>query len=231
MPKTVLVTGASRGLGLEFVRQYSADGWRVLACCRDPESASGLKDVAASGGSTRIFKLNVLDTPRIIELAKELEGEPIDILINNAGLYGPRDQPFGSVDENEWLAVLRVNTIAPLKVAEAFVEHVASSRKRIMAAVTSFLGSIEDNTSGHYYQYRTSKAALNMVAKTMAVDLKHRGIISVLLSPGWVRTDMGGPGAPLVPRESVSGMRAILERLKPDDSGGFFHYDGEALPW
>jgi NAD(P)-dependent dehydrogenase (short-subunit alcohol dehydrogenase family) len=231
MPKSVLITGANRGLGLEFARQYASEGWRVFACCRFPEKSGALEDVASSGGSTRILRLDVRDTRRVFEVARELRGEPVDVLINNAGLYGPRDQPFGSVDEAEWLEVLRVNVIAPLKVAEAFASNVASSERRIIASVSSFLGSISDNTSGHDYPYRTSKAALNMVVKTMAVDLEERGILTVALSPGWVKTDMGGSGAPLSPRESVAGMRAVLDRLKPEDSGGFFHYDGERLPW
>jgi len=231
VPKTVLITGANRGLGLEFARQYASDGWRVFACCREPEGAAGLKDVAASENETRILRMDVCDTARVQEVARELEGQPIDVLINNAGVYGPRRKPFGSADVEEWLDVFLVNTIAPLKVAEAFADHVAEGSRRILAAVSSFLGSIEDNTSGGDYPYRTSKAALNMLVKTLAVDLKPRGIISVALSPGWVKTDMGGKSAPLEPEESVAGMRAILEKLKPEDSGGFFHYDGERLPW
>jgi NAD(P)-dependent dehydrogenase (short-subunit alcohol dehydrogenase family) len=229
---TVFVTGASRGIGLEFVKQYAADGWRVFACCRDPEGASSLKPLAAdSGGRVRVFRLDVRDMDRIRGLARELEGEAIDILINNAGIYGPRHQPLGQVDPDTWLEVLRVNAVAPLKVAEAFLDHVARSERKTLAFVSSLMGSIGDNSSGGYYPYRTSKAALNMAAKGLAVDLKSRGILSVALNPGWVKTDMGGESAPLGVQESVAGIRAVLAKLRPEDSGSFLDYDGDSLPW
>lgn len=232
MTDSVLVTGASRGIGLEFARQYALDGWRVYACCRNPARALRLKDLAAeSRGRVRILELDMRDVDRILAVAKELQGEAIDVLINNAGLYGPRHEPFGSISLDTWLDVLRVNTIAPLKMAEAFVEHVGSSRKRIIASVTSLMGSIEDNISGGYYAYRTSKTALNMVNKSLSVDLRPRGITCVVLNPGWVRTDMGGSSAPTSVEESVSGMRSVIGRLEAGDSGGFFHFDGEPLPW
>ncbi len=232
MADTVLITGASRGIGLEFARQYAADGWRVHACCREPGKADGLKQIAdASDDRVAVHRLDVTDPAAIRTLARELGSGSIDVLVNNAGVYGPERQPFGDMDESEWMRVLQVNTIAPLKVSEALVEHVASSRRKTIAVVSSLMGSIDDNGSGGYYIYRSSKAAANIVTKSMAVDLRSRGILAVVLHPGWVRTDMGGPSATTSPEESVAGMRKVLGALTPADSGRFFDYRGHALPW
>jgi NAD(P)-dependent dehydrogenase (short-subunit alcohol dehydrogenase family) len=232
MADTVLITGASRGIGLEFAKQYASDGWRVHACCRTPGNAGELQQISeSSNGRVDVHALDVTDAGAIRALASELDGESIDVLINNAGVYGPERQPFGSIDEIEWMHVLRVNTVAPLKVSEAFVEQVARSRRKTIAVVSSLMGSIADNGSGGYYIYRSSKAAANIVAKSMAVDLKARGIVAVVLHPGWVQTDMGGPSATTSPEESVSGMRKVLDGLTPADGGRFYDYTGEALPW
>ncbi len=232
MADTVMITGANRGIGLEFARQYSADGWRVHACCREPGRAEQLNRMArASDGRVTVHRLDVTDASAARALASELDDESIDVLINNAGVYGPERQPFGDINETEWVDVLRVNAIAPLKVSEAFVEHVARSRRKTIAVVSSLMGSIADNGSGGYYIYRSSKAAANIVTKSMAVDLKPRGIVAVVLHPGWVRTDMGGPSATTSPEQSVSGLRKVLDRLTPADSGRFYDYTGEALPW
>lgn len=232
MGGTILVTGASRGLGLEFVRQYASDGWRVHACARNPTASQDLQELASRHkGAVHLHPLDVTDWKAVGALALELEGESVDILLNNAGIYGSRDEALGATDPERWLEVFAVNAIAPLKMAEAFLGHVASSRLKIIATVSSLMGSISDNTSGGYYPYRTSKAAVNMVMKGLAVDLKRRGIISVALNPGWVRTDMGGAAAPLGVERSVRGMRKVLEGLTRKDSGRFFHYTGEELPW
>ena len=232
MADTVLITGASRGLGLEFVRQYAKDGWRVHACARDPKSSSALQGLAsAHRGEVRLHALDVADWKAVAALARGLKGEPLDVLLNNAGIYGSRTEPLGKVDADSWIEVLRTNAIAPLKMAEAFVENVAGGRRKVIATVSSLMGSIADNSSGGYYPYRTSKAAVNMVMKSLAVDLKPRGIISVALNPGWVRTDMGGATAPLGVERSVRGMRKVLDGLTRKQSGKFFHYNGEELPW
>jgi NAD(P)-dependent dehydrogenase (short-subunit alcohol dehydrogenase family) len=229
---TAFITGASRGIGLEFVRQYAEAGWNVLACCRRPGEAHQLSEIAARWqGRVRVCRLDVADQGQLHSLSSELEGEAIDLLINNAGIYGPRHDGFGSVDTGAWTEVMRVNTLAPLKVAEAFIEQVARSSRRLIVTISSLMGSISDNGSGGYYIYRASKAAVNMVNKSMAIDLRGRGITCVVLNPGWVKTDMGGPGADLAPRESVAGMRAVIESLKAEHSGRFFHHDGEELPW
>jgi len=232
MANMVLITGANRGIGLELAKQYASDGWRVHACCRTPGRAEALQKLSeSSNGSVAVHPLDVTNTAAIQELARKLDRESIDVLINNAGVYGPERQPFGDIDEKEWMHVLRVNAIAPLKVSEAFVGHVARSRRKTIAVVSSLMGSITDNGSGGYYIYRSSKAAANIVTRSMAVDLKARGIIAVVLHPGWVRTDMGGPSATTSPAESVSGMRKVLDGLTPADSGRFFDYHGDALPW
>ncbi len=232
MADTVLITGASRGIGLEFARQYASDGWRVHACCRAPGKAGELQEISeSSNGRVAVHALDVTDAGAVQALASELDGENIDVLVNNAGVYGPERQPFGDIDDKEWMRVLRVNTVAPLKVSEAFVEHVARSRRKTVAVLSSLMGSIADNGSGGYYIYRSSKAAVNIVVKSMAVDLKSRGILAVVLHPGWVRTDMGGPSATTSPEESVIGMRKVLDGLTPADSGRFFDFHGEALPW
>lgn len=230
---TMLITGASRGIGLEMTRQFAADGgWRVHACCRAPGKAGDLKGLAAeSGGLITVHDLDVTDTPAIGRLAAELKGQPIDLLVNNAGIYDSRQPALQDVDETSWMDVLRTNTIAPLKMAAAFLPHVAASRRKIIASISSGLGSIQDNTSGGYYSYRTSKAALNMVMKGLSVELAGRGIVCVALSPGWVRTDMGGASAPLSPRQSVTGLRKVIEGLTPADSGAFIGHDGSRLAW
>lgn len=230
--RTILITGANRGIGLELARQYASDGWRVHACCREPERADALRLLhGASGGPVAIHRLDVTDGARIRELAAELHDHPIDILLNNAGVHGAHGESLGSLPESDWLEVLRVNTIAPFRMAEAFVEQVAASERKIIAAISSKMGSIDDNTSGGRYAYRSSKAAVNMVMKSLAVDLRVRGIIAVALNPGWVRTRMGGAGAPLSVERSAAGIRAVLDQVTPARSGLFLNHDGSVIPW
>ena len=224
---TALITGCNRGIGLEFARQYAADGWRVFATCRNPRAA---RELAAISGDVKIHELNVVDDRQVKALAKSLAGEPIDLLINNAGIGGP-DAEFGKTPADDWLEVLRVNTIAPLHVAEQFIGNLEAGQRKLIVNITSKMGSIADNSGGGSYIYRTSKAALNMVAKSMAQDLKGRRMIVVVFHPGWVKTDMGGPQALIPPKASVAGMRAKIAALTPADSGKFFNYDGQPLPW
>jgi NAD(P)-dependent dehydrogenase (short-subunit alcohol dehydrogenase family) len=224
---TILITGANRGLGLEFVRSYAAEGWRVHACCRHPEKAKTLKAVE---GDLVVHKLDITDGLRVAGLARELADEAIDVLLHTAGVYGPRSG-FGETDFDDWLDVLKINTIAPLRMAERFVEHVARSERKLIVSISSGMGSIAMNDAGGSYPYRASKAALNMVVKGLSADLAARGIIAVALSPGWVQTDMGGSSAELTPEESVAGMRAVIDGLTPADSGRFLNYQGEDRPW
>ena len=224
----IMITGANRGLGLEFVRQYAAEDNRILACCRDPEKAEELKKIE---GNISIHALDVTNQEQIDALAAELAGTAVDILINNAGIYGPRDAPYDGVDAARWAEVVNVNTMAPLAVANAFLPNLDAGEQKILAFITSKMGSIEDNTSGGSYIYRTSKAALNMVGKGLAMDLKPRGIRVLLLHPGWVKTDMGGPNALIDAGTSILGMRTILANLHDDQSGMFFNFDGSMIPW
>ena len=224
---TVLITGASRGIGLEFVRSFAADAWSVHACCRQPEKAAALEAVE---GEVSVHRLDVTVGLRVAGLARELADEPIDLLLNNAGIYGPRTG-FAQTDYDEWGPVFRVNTMAPLRMAERFVAQVATSERKLIANISSKMGSIGDNARGGSYIYRSSKAALNMVTKSLSVDLAERGIAVVAFHPGWVQTDMGGPDAAITTAESVAGMRAVIERLGPADNGKFFNYDGGEIPW
>lgn len=224
---TVLVTGTNRGIGLEFVRQYAAEGWRVHAACRDPEKATELKSIK---GDVRVHRLDVTDEGQLAALETSLVGEPIDILINNAGVRGLGDS-FGSTDVAGWLETLRVNAIAPVRVSERLIANLERGQRKLIVNITSRLGSIAENGSGGSYAYRSSKAALNMAAKSMAVDLKGRGITVVVFHPGWVQTDMGGSGAPVSPPDSVGGMRAKIASLTAADSGSFFNYNGQPISW
>lgn len=225
---TVLVTGASRGIGLALAQQYAAEGWQVIATVRDPAGAGELKRLP---GAIRIEPLEVTDDAGIAALAERLSGTPIDVLFNNAGIAGREAGTLGRIDTAVWMHTLRVNTIAPIKIAEALAGNVAVSVQKKMAFVTSRIGSIELNTAGGYYAYGSSKAALNWAAKSLSVDLRPRGIAVVVLHPGHVRTDMGGAAAPVLPADSAAGMRRLVEELTLRDSGGFFNYDGSRIPW
>jgi NAD(P)-dependent dehydrogenase (short-subunit alcohol dehydrogenase family) len=225
---TCLITGASRGLGLEFARQYAAEGWRVLATCRDPNTAGPL---AALAGDVSVHALDVADFAKADQLAKTLKGTSIDVLINNAGIYGQHAAPFDRLDYDTWADVLRINTLAPLKVSAAFVDHVARSEGKRIVTVSSKMGSIDDNTSGGSYAYRSAKAAVNAAMKSLAIDLRPRRIIVAVLNPGWVRTDMGGPNASIGAEESVAGMRRVIDGLSLADTGRFFDFNGASIPW
>ena len=204
---SALITGANRGLGLEFARQYLGDGWQVYAACRNPASASELRRLAGnSDDKLRILAMDVTDPASIQAAATELDGEAIDLLLNNAGVIGPRGQAIGNIDYDAWAEVLAVNTIGPMRVSEGFVEHVARSDRKLIVTLTSGMGSIADNSSGGSIVYRSSKAAVNMVMRSLAIDLAPRGITCAVVNPGWVRTDMGGPNATLEPSESISAL-------------------------
>jgi NAD(P)-dependent dehydrogenase (short-subunit alcohol dehydrogenase family) len=229
---SVLITGANRGLGFEFARQYAADGWRVVATCRNPAGAKQLQRLAQeTGNMLTVDAVDVTDAKSIQNAAKQLKNVDIDLLINNAGIAGSSGQSTGKVDYDAWARVLDVNTMGPLRLIEAFVDHIARSDRRLVVAVTSGMGSLADNTSGGSIAYRTSKAALNMVMRSAAADLAPRRISCVLVNPGWVKTDMGGSGARLAPQESVTALRRLIETFGPQHSGKFYNYDGREYPW
>ncbi|TNF37915.1 MAG: SDR family oxidoreductase [Gammaproteobacteria bacterium] len=231
MTETILITGSNRGIGLELVRQYARDGWRVFACCRHPQSADKLNALAKSGSDIHVYALDVSDSRQIHALAQQLKGEPIDILMNNAGIYGPDEARFGNTDEAAWLECFRINTIAPMKMIEAFVEHVAASKRKLIATMSSKMGSMADNGSGGSYIYRSSKAAVNAVMVSAAIDLKPRQIKVAILHPGWVLTDMGGPQAEITVETCVNNLQHNLDKVTLSNSGSFFDIDGSVIPW
>jgi len=218
---TILITGAGRGLGLELARQYALDGWRVIGTVRSGD----LNKIGAES-----LTLDVTDFAQVKSLSARLKGEPLDILFCNAGIIGKRGMALGSFDYAEWEKVLRVNVLGAASVIEALVDNVAGSERKTIALMSSRLGSISE-TSGMTLPYSTSKAALNLLAKALAETLRPRGVIVAALSPGWVRTDMGGEGATLAPEVSVSGLRKVLNGLRHEDSGKFFSHDGSKIPW
>lgn len=236
MSATVMITGANRGLGLEFARQYAADGWRVLATYRNPADSSELLELAARD-DVAAFRLDVSNFEAIASLAGELAAEPIDVFLSNAGLFGPKPgaesdlrQSFGHIDYGILRQVLTVNTLAPLKCAEAFMEQIARSEQRKFVALSSIEGSISRAKRG-LYAYRTSKAALNMVTRLLSGDLARRGITVVSICPGWVRTRMGGQHAKLELTPAIADARALIARLTFNDSGSFIESPGNPLPY
>jgi len=225
---TVLVTGANRGLGLELARQYASAGWRVHAACREPAAAEPLR---ALGGGVAVHRLDVTAPDQVQALATALAGEAIDLLINNAGAAASEHTSLGDMNYAAWEDLIRVNVMGPFRVAEAFAAHVARSERRVMLFLSSRAGSITDNLSGGRYIYRSSKAALNAVVKSLAIDLQAKRVICAAVHPGWVRTDMGGAGAPIEASASVAALRALVDRLEPHHNGRFLNYDGQELRW
>lgn len=229
---TIMITGANRGIGLELVRQYAADGWQVLAGCRSPENAHDLNALAAAESHITVHLLDVANAEHRTALAAQLRGQPIDILFNNAGVSGCwSTQGFGQCQAEAWLDVLNINAITPMLMMQDFADNVALSERKIIANMSSKMGSIADNTSGGSYFYRSSKAALNMVNKSAAHDLARKGITVVVLHPGWVRTDMGGPNGELSVAASVTALKRNLANLTLADSGRLLDIDGSDIPW
>jgi NAD(P)-dependent dehydrogenase (short-subunit alcohol dehydrogenase family) len=225
---SVLITGAGRGLGLEFARQYAAAGWQVIATVRDRTRSP---DLATLGSSVAVHSLDVQDHEAIKALAHGLRLQPIDVVIANAGVMGPRGMTLDAVDRDSWLETIAVNAIAPAVLAGAFMKHLEKGTEKKLIAISSRLGSMGANTNGGLYVYRSSKAALNAVWRSIAVDRAAAGIIAAVFHPGWVRTDMGGPGADIDAPTSVTGIRRKIAAITPAESGRFFNYDGTELPW
>lgn len=228
----ILITGASRGIGLEMVRYGMDQGWDVLACCRNPQQAEKLLSVAQlSNGRVSVYLADMSELATLQALAYELRHEAIDMLINNAGVYGSDKNQFGQVDVYDWLETFKVNSIAPMKMSELFIEQLAMGQSKVIACLSSKMASMDDNTSGGSYIYRSSKAALNAVVKSLSIDLADRAIKCVALHPGWVKTDMGGSNAEISTKESVTKMFKTLLALKDEDSGRFIDIDGSTIPW
>ena len=223
---TVLITGANRGIGLEFARRYAADGWDVIATVRDPSSADELR-TAAPGA--RIEALDATHLVRVAGFGGLLEGRPIDLLIANAGTYGPR-RIAGAQDGKGWLETLNVMAVSPVLLAEALMPNLEAAKGKAVA-ITSRMGSIADNDSGGFIAYRSAKAALNAAWTSLSIDHSGSGVAFALFHPGWVRTRMGGASAPLSVEDSVAGMMRVIGRLKPAARAPFVDYTGETGPW
>ncbi|ELR63678.1 Short chain dehydrogenase [Photobacterium marinum] len=231
MKKNVLITGANRGVGLALVNAYLNAGWHVFACCRQPDLATELQQRQNETEALTLLALDVTDHQAILSLSQQMADIPLDLLINNAGYYGPKGYGFGNTDADEWRKVFEINTIAPLKLAEAFYPQLKSENPGIIACMSSKVGSMTENTSGGGYIYRSSKAALNSVVKSLSNDLLPEGIISVALHPGWVQTEMGGPNALIAPQTSAKGLMHVINNLSKIDSGTFLDYQGKAVAW
>ena len=223
---TVLVTGANRGLGLEFARQYRAEGWDVVAGCRKPDEAVDLKATGA-----QVHAVDVADQGSIDAFKAAVGDRPLDVVIANAGVYGgDRQSKLVDIDWDAWLRTLNVNTLGPVRIAAAFADNLEAAGGKLVA-ITSQLGSVAENASGGLFAYRSSKSGLNGAFRSAALELKPAGVTAIVIHPGWVQTDMGGKSAPTTPEQSITGMRQVIASLTPDDAGTFRAFDGRTLPW
>ena len=230
---SVLITGSNRGLGLEWVRQYAGEEWRVFATCRFPEQADELQSLVDNTKHVTLHRLDVTQGDQLSALRKELKNEPIDVLINNAGVYYEQwaQDPLGRINYDDWQHTLAVNTLGSMRVSEALIKNVERSNKKLIVSITSHMGSIADITNANDYAYRSSKAALNAAMKGLSIEVREQGIGVLLLHPGWVRTRMGGDSAPLSTQQSVTAMRQLVDQFTLSQSGTFLRYDGTVVPW
>ena len=224
-PSTYLITGANRGIGLELARQIARRGDQVIATARHPDQARELARL-----KVRVEPLDVADAASVDALRQRLEGVPIDVLIHNAAI-GNAGPTIDRVEIEDVERTFQVNALGPLRVTQALMAGLEAGRGKTIVGITSGLGSVSENTSGAWGAYRISKAALNQLFRTMAAELRSRGFTCVVISPGWVQTDMGGKGATLTPEESVRSMLRVLDRLTPADTGQFFDHRGRRVAW
>jgi NAD(P)-dependent dehydrogenase (short-subunit alcohol dehydrogenase family) len=227
--RTVLITGATRGLGFEFARQYAAEGWNVVACSRQPKTARALADLGAD-----VVKLDVTDARDVTGLSKRLAATALDLFVCNAGVAGARNPVLTGTSQADFDAVMRTNVLGPMWLSAALADRVAAGgegRGGKIAYLSSRMGSIAAMTNAGSALYRASKAALNAVVKAVALELGQRGVVAIALHPGWVRTDMGGAGADIEAEASVTGMRDVIERAGARENGRFFDYTGKEVPW
>ncbi|HTP76959.1 MAG TPA: SDR family oxidoreductase [Rhizomicrobium sp.] len=226
---TVLITGANRGIGLEFAKQYAAEGADVIACCRNPATADALNALARAA-QFEVMPLDVTAPASVAALKSALNGRPIDILINNAGVGGPRNEPQGTIDFDAWVETLKTNSIAPMLVSLALHDNLKASKLRKLVTITSMMGSIAGHGGGAY-AYRASKAAVNSVMHGLSKEWAKDGIAIGIYHPGWVKTDMGGSSAPVTPQDSVKGLRAQIAKLSPANSGAYLDFQGKEIAW
>lgn len=230
---SILITGSNRGLGLEWARQYGQAGWRVYATCRYPEQADALQQLCQTYPTISLHRLDVTRRDEIQSVVEALQGAPIDLLINNAGIYIEKykQDSLGGIDYEAWLETFSVNSLGAIRLTEALLENLARGDKRLVVAITSHMGSIGEIEGPGSYAYRSSKAALNAAMKGISLELVARDVGVLLFHPGWVRTRMGGMDATLSTQQSVAGMRTIIERYSRRMSGQFYRYDGSQIPW
>jgi NAD(P)-dependent dehydrogenase (short-subunit alcohol dehydrogenase family) len=222
---TVLVAGATRGIGLEFARQYVADGARVIATFRRPQDAETLRALGA-----RPVMLDALDPDSIGVLGQQLDGQPIDVALLVAGTYGPDTSELAAPSREQFDLVMRTNVLAPMQLIPLLAQSLEAAHGKL-AAISSRMGSIGLTTQANAWLYRASKAALNSAVKAASSQLGPRGVVCMALSPGWVRTDMGGRSAPLDVRDSVAAMRRVIAASNRSHNGRFLQYTGEQLEW
>jgi NAD(P)-dependent dehydrogenase (short-subunit alcohol dehydrogenase family) len=213
------------GSGWSLPASTKEAGWQVIGTARNPDTAEELRAIGV-----RVVQLDVTSQDSVDGLAAALQGEPIDLLINNAGIF-PRVSKIDEIDFGDYERTLAVNTVGPVRVTRALLPNLRQGELKMIAGLSSNLGSIAENTRGNFYGYRESKAALNMFTKTLAAEFGPEGFTCIVLTPGWVQTDMGGPDATLTPAESIAGMKAVLDKLTPADNGTFWSYDGSQMPW
>ena len=239
----VLITGANLGIGIGLVRTYLASGWQVIATCRNPDSATDLQNLKnGAGDDLSIIALDVDDQDGIDRAVKDLDGVPVDVLINNAGIVeqegygsgayeGIDDPDLRKYDYPQWEAILRTNVLGPARISGSFVENLKIGENPRIVMMTSGLASIANTWQAGRYAYRTSKAALNMLMRSSGEWFESLGITAVAVSPGWTRTDMGGPNASNSIEEAASGVVKVIDGLTKEDAGKFLNFDGTTLPW
>lgn len=232
MSKNILISGANRGIGLEFTRELSNAGHNVIACCRQPENAVELLTIAQENTNVQIQPLDVCSEKSIKALRSSLQNHPIDWLINNAGISGEQGVTVGNIHSENFLRVLHTNCVGAIQLADALLDNLVASNDKVVVNITSRMGSISDNTSGHSYAYRASKAALNAVMRSFAIDVQDLGVNVILIHPGWVQTRMGGEEGMLTPEESVSAMLKVIEKHRKNaHAETILRFDGDKIDW
>ena len=228
---SILITGTNRGIGLEFVKHYLKNNEKVIATYRNKNSAKDLLELKNTTSNLSLVELDVSNSNSINKFASKITDQPIDTFINNAGVFGPRNNEFGNFNAKEWLHVFNINTIAPLLITQKILKNLRLGKNKKLVFISSKVGSIEENTGGGMYIYRSSKTALNQVIKSLSIDFKDENFIAAALHPGWVQTDMGGPNALIDTKTSVKGMTEVIDSLVLKNSGRFYNYDGSSIPW
>ena len=227
----ILITGTNRGIGLEFVKHYLKNNEKVIATYRNKNSAKDLLELKNTTSNLSLVELDVSNPNSINEFSSKITDQSIDTFINNAGVFGPRNTKFGNFNAKEWLDVFNINTIAPLLITQKILKNLRLGKNKKLIFISSKVGSIEENTGGGMYIYRSSKTALNQVIKSLSIDFKDENFIVAALHPGWVQTDMGGPNALIDKKTSVKGMTRVIDSLILKNSGRFYNYDGSSIPW